>query len=120
MSRDEDAALAVGGAAVSASFTPDEEVQVKRVIVALGLETGSLVEWTLILAKQGSLSVGMRDEPERVVKTGYVNAGDRQVYVDFVTTIRMQRGDVLGIVVENIAGATTDVHTSLLTLFREM
>ena len=118
LDREEAAALAVGGASVGADFVPDESVLVKRVILSLATETITMIEWTLAIHRQGGVVAADRDVQEAVVKTG-LYAGRESMYVDFKTSIRMNRADQMSLIVENKAGATADVHTSLLVLFRE-
>ena len=113
-------ALAGAAVAVGPSFVPDEEVQVKRVVVAVAEENDNIViEWSLIVAKQTPVTAGHRDESDRIVKSGFATL-HAPAYVDFTTTIRLQRGDTLGLVLENISGVQGNEAVSLVVLFKEM
>ena len=108
----ESISLAVGAVSVGADFAPDESVLVKRVVLDVGVETSTLIEWTLSIHRQGSVVSGDRDVQETVVKTGYTGAVGESMYVDFVTSLRLNRADTMSLIVENVAGATAQVHTS--------
>ena len=112
-------AVAAAGTVVAGTFAPDEEVIVKRVIVAVLEEGSGLMEWTLTVHRQGSATVADRDKAEAVVKTGYASLGDK-AYVDFTTSIRLNRSDELGLVLENVGSSASVTDTALVVLYREM
>ena len=111
--------IAAGATAVPMSFVPDQEILVKRIIVAGANEGNFLYEWTLAIHRAGSLVVADRDVSRAVVKTGYHHGDD--LYVDFTTSIRLNKGDALGVILENVDTSQALVWKgALIVLYREV
>ena len=111
--------LAAGAAAVIGTFTVTESKLVKRVVAACADLNALLHEASLVVVRQDSVAIGDRDDEDNIVKTAYFGPAGSHLYWDFTTSIRLNRGDSLGLIVENISGATGDEEAVLLVLFRD-
>ena len=115
-------ALSVGAssAAVGATYDPDQEVQVKRVVASAQSRSSSNLEWSLVIHRGDPVVAGDRDDKDKMVKTGYFGVAENSIYLDFVTTIRMRKGDQMALVFEELGGTAETVDNALVVLFREM
>ena len=83
----------------------DREVQVKRVVASWAARTPTTFEWSIVVTRQVAIAATDRDDEDKVVKTGYAEGQNCDVYQDFITTIRLRKGDTIGLIVENRTGA---------------